>query len=93
MKRIFSKRSVILMIVLAVVVVSVFGSNVWARIKLNQKNRELEAIREEIEIVEMDNKSIDYLLNEADEREGVRISGRENLLRRDARELIFGQKR
>ena len=69
MKKIFNRRSLLVIVACVVLTISVLASNIWARVKIAQKQKELDAINEQIATVEMDNKSIDYLLNEADERE------------------------
>ena len=69
MKKIFTRRSIIMIIVVTVVFLSIGASNITMAVKLSRQNKELAAINEQIATVEMDNKSIDYLLTEADERE------------------------
>ena len=69
MAKVFNKHSVILMALVAFILIFSVGFYAWMRIDLNQKQAELEGLNEQLAEVQMDNENIEYLINEADEKE------------------------
>ena len=66
MSKVFSRHSAILMFLCIFILCFAIGLYVWLRIDLRGKEAQLAALQEELAEVQMDNDSINYLLNEAD---------------------------
>ncbi len=69
MKKKLGGRSVILAFLVVFVLLFSVGLYAWMRIDLNKKQNQLNQLNEQLSEVLMDNENIEYLINEADEKE------------------------
>ena len=69
MSKILNRHSVILIILVVFVLLFSIIFYGWMRIDLKKKQAVLDGLNEQLAEVQMDNQNIEYLINEADEKE------------------------